>query len=59
VLRRLPVYERSKQVKIVIACFSLHNYLLDPDHIGGSGSSSHGQADYDVSDWVSVMQVKK
>jgi hypothetical protein len=38
-------------VKIIIACFALHNYLLDRGHIRGSGSSSHGQADYDVSDW--------
>jgi hypothetical protein len=50
VLRGLPMYERSRQVKIVIACFDLHNYLFDRGHIGGSGSSSHGQADYDVSD---------
>jgi hypothetical protein len=42
------------QVNIIIACFALHNYLLDRGHIGGSGSSSHGQADYDVSDWVNV-----
>jgi hypothetical protein len=28
--------------------------LLDRGHIGGSGSSSHGQADYDVSDWLNV-----
>jgi hypothetical protein len=41
-------------VKIIIAYFALHNYLLDRGHIGGSGSSSHGQADYDVSDWVNV-----
>jgi hypothetical protein len=27
---------------------------LDRGHIGGSGSSSHGQADYDVSDWLNV-----
>jgi hypothetical protein len=44
----------SRQVKIIIACFALHNYLLDRGHIGGSESSSHGQVDYDVSDWVSV-----
>jgi hypothetical protein len=49
VLRGLPMYERSRQVKIVNSCFDLHNYLFDRDHIGGSGSSSHGQADYDVS----------
>jgi hypothetical protein len=54
VLRGLPLYERSRQVKIVISCFDVHNYLLDRGHIGGSGSSLHGQADYDVSDWVSV-----
>jgi hypothetical protein len=54
VLRGLPMYERRRQVKIVIACFDLHNYLLDRGHLGGSRSSSHGQADYDVSDWVSV-----
>jgi hypothetical protein len=47
VLRGLPFYERSMQVKIIIAW---HNYLLDRGHIGGSGSSSHGQADYDMSD---------
>ena len=41
-------------MKIIIACFALHNYLLDRGHIGGLGSSSHGQADYDVSDWVNV-----
>jgi hypothetical protein len=50
VLRGLPMYERSRQVKIVIAFFALHNYLLDRGHRGGSRSSSHGQADYDVSD---------
>jgi hypothetical protein len=54
VLRGLPFYERSMQVKIIIACFAFHNYLLDRGHIEGSGSSSHGQADYDVSDWVNV-----
>jgi hypothetical protein len=54
VLRGLPFYKRSMQVKIIIACFALHNYLLDRGHIGGSQSSSHGQADYDVSDWVNV-----
>jgi hypothetical protein len=54
VLRELPFYERSMQVKIIIACFALHNYLLDRGHIGGSGSSSHGQVDYDVSDWVNA-----
>jgi hypothetical protein len=54
VLRGLPFYERSMQVKIIIACFTLHNYLLDWGHIGGSGSSSHGHADYDVSDWLNV-----
>jgi hypothetical protein len=48
------MYERSGQVKNVIACFALHNYLLDRGHIGGAGSSSHGQAYYDVLDWVSV-----
>jgi hypothetical protein len=32
----------------------LHNYLLDRGHIGGSGSSLHGQADYDVLDWLNV-----
>jgi hypothetical protein len=48
VLRGLPFYERSMQVKIIIACFALHNYLLDRDHIGGSGSSSHGHANYVV-----------
>jgi hypothetical protein len=42
------------QVKIIIACFALHNYLFDRGHIGGSGSSSHGQADYDVLDWLNV-----
>jgi hypothetical protein len=42
------------QVKIIIACFALHNYLLDRGHIGGSGSSLHGQADYDVLDWLNV-----
>jgi hypothetical protein len=46
VLRGLPFYERSMEVKIIIACFALHNYLLDRGHIGGSGSSSHGQDDY-------------
>jgi hypothetical protein len=25
------------QVNIIIACFALHNYLLDRGHIGGSG----------------------
>jgi hypothetical protein len=40
VLRGLPMYERSRQVKIVIACFALHNYLLDRVHIGGSGRST-------------------
>jgi hypothetical protein len=54
VLRELPFYGRSMQVKIIIACFALHNYLLDRGHIGGLGSSSHGQADYDVSDWLNV-----
>jgi hypothetical protein len=54
VLRGLPIYDRSMQVKIIIACFALHNYLLDRGHIGGSRSSSDGQADYDVSDWVNV-----
>jgi CRISPR/Cas system CSM-associated protein Csm3 (group 7 of RAMP superfamily) len=54
VLRRLPLYERSRQVKIVIVCFALRNYLLHRGHIGGSGSNSHGQVDYDVSDWVSA-----
>jgi hypothetical protein len=34
------MYERSRQVKIVIACFALHNYLLDRVHIGGSGRST-------------------
>jgi hypothetical protein len=48
------MYERSTQVKIVIACFALHNYLLNRGHIGGLESSSHGQANYDMSDWVSV-----
>jgi hypothetical protein len=48
------MYERSKQVKIVIACFALHKYLLDRGHRGGSGSSSHGQDDYDVLGWVNV-----
>ena len=33
---------------------ALHNYLLDRCHRGESGSSLHGQADYDVSDWVNV-----
>jgi hypothetical protein len=51
------------QVKIIIACFALHNYLLDRGHIGGSGSSSHGQADYVVNaslemtylrDWIAA-----
>jgi hypothetical protein len=42
------------QVKIIIACFALHNYLLERGLIGGSESSSRGQADYDVSDWVNV-----
>jgi hypothetical protein len=41
-------------VKIIIACFALHNYLLDRGHIGGSGSSSHGQVDYDVLDWLAA-----
>jgi hypothetical protein len=50
-------------VKIIIACFALHNYLLDRGHIGGSGSSSHGQADYVVNaslemtylrDWIAA-----
>jgi hypothetical protein len=54
VLRGLPFYGRSMQVKIIIGCFALHNYLLDGGHIGGSESSSHGQAYYDVSDWVNV-----
>ena len=53
-LRGIPFYERNMQVKIIIACFALHSYLLDRAHIGGSGSSSHDQADYDVSDWVNV-----
>jgi hypothetical protein len=48
------MYERSRQVKIVIACFGLHNYLLDRGYIEGSGSISHGQANYNVSDWVNV-----
>jgi hypothetical protein len=48
VLRGLPFYERNMQVKIIIACFALHNYLLDQGHIRGSESSSH------VSDWVNV-----
>jgi hypothetical protein len=48
------MYERSKQAKIVIACFSLHNYLLDRGNKGGPGSSLYGQADYDMSDWVNV-----
>jgi hypothetical protein len=48
------MYERSMQVKIVIACFALHNYLLDRGHIGLLGSSLHGHDDYDVADWVSV-----
>jgi hypothetical protein len=63
VLRGLPFYERSMQVKIIIACVALHNYLLDRGHIGGSESSSHGQADYDVNasqemtlvrDWIAA-----
>jgi phenylalanyl-tRNA synthetase alpha subunit len=37
VLRGLPFYKRSMQVNIIIACFALHNYLLDRGHIGGSG----------------------
>jgi hypothetical protein len=54
VLRGLPLYKIRIQVKIIIACFALHNYLLDRGHIGGSRNSSHGQVDYDVLDWVNV-----
>ena len=63
VLRGIPFFERSMQVEIIIACFALHNYLLDRGHIGGSGSSSHGQADYVVNaslemkylrDWIAA-----
>ena len=58
VLRGLPFYERSMQVKIIIACFALHNYLLDRGHIGGSGSSSHGQADYVVNASLEMTLLK-
>jgi hypothetical protein len=30
VLRGLPMYERSRQVKIVITCFALHNLFVGP-----------------------------
>ena len=53
------MYERRRQVKIVIACFDLHNYLLDRGHLGGSRSSSHGQADYDVLDLMNVNASQK
>ena len=29
ILKGVPRYERDKQAKIVVACFALHNYVLD------------------------------
>lgn len=54
VLRGLPLYERERQIKIVIACFALHNFLLDRGYGGGSRCSMSRPVDYNMSEWVAA-----
>nr|XP_034583957.1 uncharacterized protein LOC117846943 [Setaria viridis] len=54
ILREVPLYSRERQTKIVIACFALHNYLLDVGNDSSAGSSRAREPDYAVSEWVAA-----
>lgn len=50
ILRGVPFCPVENQVKIIVACFALHNYLWEWEH--GDGSI----AKYPLSEWVTVNE---
>jgi hypothetical protein len=54
ILRGVPYYARKKQIKIVIACFALHTFLLEVRLARTAHGNVVRDADYEVSVWVAA-----
>lgn len=53
ILREIPLYEREKQSKLVVACCAVHNFLLDRG-LARQPPDTTTEEPYDVSVWVSA-----
>jgi hypothetical protein len=51
-------YAREKQTKVVIACFALHNFLLERRLARTEHENMVRDADYEVSTWVATNASK-
>ena len=54
ILQEVPLYSQERQTKLVIACFALHNYLLDLADASTAGLNMARAPDYGVSEWVAA-----
>lgn len=54
ILEGVPFYEREKQVKMIIACFALHNFLLDREQASAADMDMLPNADSNMSAWVAA-----
>ena len=52
ILSEVPNYVRPKQMKVVIACFALHNFVEGENGRRAAGRNLHRGVDYNLSAWA-------
>ena len=56
ILSEVPNYVRPKQVKVVIACFALHNFVEGKNERRAAARNLHRAVDYNLSAWATSVQ---
>jgi len=56
ILDGVPKYVRHKQVKEVIACFALHNYVEGENGWRAAARNLHRDVDYNLSAWAASVE---
>ena len=56
ILEGVPNYVRHKQVKVVIACFALHNFVEGENKRRAAATNLHRVVDYNLSSWTTSVE---
>ena len=56
ILSEVPNYVRPKQVKVVIACFALHNFVEGENERRVAARNIHWAVDYNLSTWAASVE---
>ena len=56
ILSEVPNYVRPKQVKVVIACFALHNFVEGENGRRAAARNLHRGVDYNLSAWAASVE---